>query len=335
MDDVNDTNYLYPVEYLNSLNPTGMPPSKLTLKVGCPVILLRNFASCQSFCNSSYLVITKLEDHVIEACILCEQSDCKIELLLFISTNYKKRDFDSQAIFKQDEFYPVREKIIPEKYKYSIRQKITVSLFTQLKILNKVPLLNKCLLKVSLIDIPQEILTELNNNENFVFRILVNNYAIQKYNFIVKIVYFYLTPRFKCTKETIQPQESLIFIVSLMEIIDNDFYIYAKEINNMSNITKNIIKDRNQMLSTLPKSTQSKLLFTHQNIKDTEVTSDIQSTSNNSIDEYGILIDTFHLSKCIKTNDHDKFIEDLQKKIDNSDFNVEEETEKLATSINK
>ncbi|CAG8485097.1 9557_t:CDS:2 [Scutellospora calospora] len=48
-----------------------MSPSKLTLKVGCPVILLRNLAPHQGLCNGSHLVVTKLEDHVIEARILC------------------------------------------------------------------------------------------------------------------------------------------------------------------------------------------------------------------------------------------------------------------------
>ncbi|CAG8632952.1 7153_t:CDS:2 [Cetraspora pellucida] len=240
------------------------------------------------------------------------QGDHEIELTLFISTNYEERDFDLQAIFEQDEFYSVGKKIIPGKYKDSIRPKMTVSSFTQLKILDKVLLLNKCTLKVSLISISQEIPAELNNDENSVFGILVNDYAIREHNFIVKIVYSHLTPRFKHTKITIQLQESLIFIVGLMEIIDNDFYIYAKEINNMSN-----------------------LLSAHQNIKDTEVTSNIQSTSNNFIDEHEIPINTSHLSKHIKTNNLDKSIEDLQKETDNSDFNVEEETEKSATSINK
>ncbi|GBN99530.1 hypothetical protein AVEN_74741-1, partial [Araneus ventricosus] len=42
-DDPNDR-LTFPVEFLNSLTPTLMPPYKLNLKPGCIIILLRNLA---------------------------------------------------------------------------------------------------------------------------------------------------------------------------------------------------------------------------------------------------------------------------------------------------
>ena len=60
----------YPNEFLNSLNPTGLPPFKLELKVGCPVMLLRNIAPKDGLCNGTRLVIVKCADFVIEARIL-------------------------------------------------------------------------------------------------------------------------------------------------------------------------------------------------------------------------------------------------------------------------
>ncbi|CAG8720320.1 5047_t:CDS:1 [Scutellospora calospora] len=127
--------------------------------------------------------------------------------------------------------------------------------------------MNQCPLKISLIGISQTIPTELNNNKIAMFEILVNDFAIQACNFIVKIVYPYLKPRFKYTKETIQLQESLIFIDGIIEIIDNDLYVYAKEINNVSIPTKNTLNNKKQEIPISLKSTRSKLLSAHQNIK--------------------------------------------------------------------
>ena len=45
--------FLYPVEYLNSINCSGLPLAKLKLKVGCPVMILRNLNPGEGVCNGS------------------------------------------------------------------------------------------------------------------------------------------------------------------------------------------------------------------------------------------------------------------------------------------
>lgn len=59
----------FPTEFLNSLNVPGMPLYCLKLKVGSPVILLRNLNS-PKLCNGTRLCIKRLQNNIIEASIM-------------------------------------------------------------------------------------------------------------------------------------------------------------------------------------------------------------------------------------------------------------------------
>ncbi|UYV76887.1 hypothetical protein LAZ67_14002300 [Cordylochernes scorpioides] len=66
----------YTTEFLNSLEPSGMPPHHLELRVGVPIILLRNI-DAPRLCNGTRLCVKRLWPHVVEATILtgCFQNE--------------------------------------------------------------------------------------------------------------------------------------------------------------------------------------------------------------------------------------------------------------------
>jgi hypothetical protein len=65
-----DLNDAIPVEYLRSLNASGLPPGELALKPGCPLILLRNLAPARGLCNGTRLVLLRSSERVLECKIL-------------------------------------------------------------------------------------------------------------------------------------------------------------------------------------------------------------------------------------------------------------------------
>ncbi|PNT11530.2 hypothetical protein POPTR_011G042150v4 [Populus trichocarpa] len=68
--DNDNINLLYPLEFINQLEFSGVPSHILALKIGAPIMLLRNLSPMIGLCNGTRLIITQLADRVIEAQII-------------------------------------------------------------------------------------------------------------------------------------------------------------------------------------------------------------------------------------------------------------------------
>ena len=60
----------WPIEFLNTITPSGAPPHHLRLKVGMPIIILRNISPSRGLCNGTRLKILQLLPSLIEGIIL-------------------------------------------------------------------------------------------------------------------------------------------------------------------------------------------------------------------------------------------------------------------------
>lgn len=65
IDDAENGRAPLPQEFLRSLEPASLPPARLCLKVGAPIMLLRNLYPAEGLCNGTRLLVTRLGERCI------------------------------------------------------------------------------------------------------------------------------------------------------------------------------------------------------------------------------------------------------------------------------
>ena len=63
----------YPVEHLNDINTSTLPLAKLEVKLGCPVMILRNLDQSRGVCNGSRGILTRYSNRVLEVQLITGQ----------------------------------------------------------------------------------------------------------------------------------------------------------------------------------------------------------------------------------------------------------------------
>jgi len=74
--------HAYPVEFLQQLNAGGLPPALLCLKVGFPVILLRNLDLGEGLCNGTRMVVLNVRRKVLQCRIISKDKRFKGKVVL-------------------------------------------------------------------------------------------------------------------------------------------------------------------------------------------------------------------------------------------------------------
>nr|KAF6387657.1 hypothetical protein mMyoMyo1_008120 [Myotis myotis] len=71
----------FPIEFLNSITPSGIPCHKLKLKVGAIIMLLRNLNSKWGLCNGTRFIIKRLLLNIIKAEVLTGSAEGEVVLI--------------------------------------------------------------------------------------------------------------------------------------------------------------------------------------------------------------------------------------------------------------
>ncbi|THH13908.1 hypothetical protein EW146_g6362 [Bondarzewia mesenterica] len=82
----------YPMEYLNSINVSGLPLAHLKIKYGCPLMLLCNLSPSSGLCNGTRMILLDIKSRVLQCRILGGRHAGKVVFILRITIEPSAED---------------------------------------------------------------------------------------------------------------------------------------------------------------------------------------------------------------------------------------------------
>jgi ATP-dependent exoDNAse (exonuclease V) alpha subunit len=93
-----------PVEYLHSLNASGLPIAELRLKLGCPIILLRNIDPKRGLCNGTRATVLHISNRVLDVRLLTGDHAGETALIPRITLSPANNELDYKIKLNRRQF---------------------------------------------------------------------------------------------------------------------------------------------------------------------------------------------------------------------------------------
>ena len=72
-------------EFLRAMKSSSLPPGELRIKIGCPLILMRNLSPSNGLCNGSCMVVIRMSKWVLQVQLIGGDHDGQLVLIPCIS----------------------------------------------------------------------------------------------------------------------------------------------------------------------------------------------------------------------------------------------------------
>jgi ATP-dependent DNA helicase PIF1 len=92
----------FPTEYLNTLSVNGIPPHRLVMELGAPIMLLRNINPKEGLCNGTRLILKSKNGQVLKCERAGGERDGNIVSYLAIPNAMEKATISSSHFFRHD-----------------------------------------------------------------------------------------------------------------------------------------------------------------------------------------------------------------------------------------